>query len=339
MQLDARVYVDESYSLKDGVFYLAALIVPVEHEAALEAAWRDLRLEIKAEMADYFGAREFINDPDWLPELHAEALYQSEDEYEKYDKRNRTGSGIPVNDKDYWLNHVDWLEKALLTQAQFDLPLIIISGPHQVSPEMRGGNETLADMLQQSWNPDTPKPVYLQDTLEKMRDLESRAFTWSFPELLFHIEYELAKRGWQAEIICDDEEDNRGYRLATLLEDFYESGILGHVQRVLFEDSKTWTGLQVVDIHAYVFRRSEALRSGKVKKPKPTDARLVTWIPTICAQQLQLKDDADEVADHSEKIIPLVWEYIVMNSGGPIAFRQKTWEMIRSVTKKHNKYI
>lgn len=107
MQLDARVYVDESYSLKDGVFYLAALIVPVEYEAALEAAWRDLRLEIKAEIADYFGAQAFINDPNWLPELHAEALYQSEDEYEKYDKRSRTGTSIPANDKDYWLKHVD----------------------------------------------------------------------------------------------------------------------------------------------------------------------------------------------------------------------------------------
>jgi hypothetical protein len=337
MQVDARVYVDESYSLKDGVFYLAALIVPVEHEAALEAAWRDFRLEIKAEMTDYFGAREFINDPDWLPELHAEALYQSEDEYEKYDKRNRTGTNMPVNDKDYWLKHVDWLEKALLLQARWDLPLIVISGPNQVSPEMLGVEKLLSEMLQLAWNPDVPKPDHLKGTFEKMRDLELRSFTWLFPTLLFQIEHELAKRNWQAEIVCDDEEDNRGYRLATLLEEFYKSGVLGHVQRIQFEDSKTWTGLQIVDLHGYVLRRAAALKSGKIKRPKPSDSRLETWASTICAQQLT--SDAPEVVDRFEKTTSLVWEYIIMNSGGPMEFRQRTWELVREASKKHNKYI
>jgi hypothetical protein len=69
MALDARVYVDESYSVKDEVFYLAALIVPTECEAALEAAWNELRLEIKKEIQDYYGAQKHKDDPNWLPEV------------------------------------------------------------------------------------------------------------------------------------------------------------------------------------------------------------------------------------------------------------------------------
>ncbi len=337
MALDARVYVDESYSVKDEVFYLAALIVPTECEAALEEAWNELRLEIKNEIRDYYGAQKHKDDPDWLPELHAESLYQSQDEYEKYYKRGK--NSVPENDKDYWKRHSDWLEKALLIQAQFDLPLIVIKGLPHLSKVALNTNTYmyLDEMLRGAWNLDLPEPLELPEMYKKMRDLETRAFTWLFPNLLFHIENELATRGWQAEIICDDEEDQRGFRLSTLLKDFHENEILAHVKSVEFEDSRKWSGLQIVDIHAYVLRRAEALQVNKVKTPKPTDARLQTWVSTICRKQLA--NDRSQIVDQVEKTIPLVIEYIIMNCGGPISLRQQIWRVVREALKKRSQYV
>lgn len=335
MALDARVYVDESYSVKDEVFYLAALIVPTECEAALEKAWNELRLEIKNEIQDYYGAQKHKDDPDWLPEIHAESLYQSQDEYEKYYKRGK--DNVPENDKDYWKRHSDWLEKALLIQAQFELPLIVIAGPSHVDKTLRKVDDYLDETLKRAWNPDIPEPSELNQMLEKMRDLETRAFTWSFPNLLFHVEHELETRGWQAEIICDDEEDQRGFRLSTLLKDFHENKILAHVKSVEFEDSRNWSGLQVVDIHAYVLRRAAALQEDKIKTPKPTDARLQTWALTICKRQLT--KDEPQIVDRTEKILLLIMEYIIINCGGPIALRQYMWESVREVLKKVSRYI
>jgi hypothetical protein len=335
MALDARVYVDESYSVKDEVFYLAALIVPTECEAALEAAWNELRIEIKNEIQDYYGAQKHKDDPDWLPELHAESLYQSQDEYEKYYKRGK--NGVPENDKDYWKKHSDWLEKALLIQAQFELPLIVIKGLPHMSKAALNADKYLDEMLKGVWNSDIPEPLELHEMYKKMRDLETRAFTWFFPNLLFHIENELAAQGWQAEIICDDEEDQRGFRLSTLLKDFHENKILAHVKSVEFEDSRKWSGLQVVDIHAYILRRAEALEVNKIQNPKPTDARLQTWASAICRKQLI--DNQLQIVDQVEKTMPLIFEYIIMNCGGPIALRQNIWASVRKAFKKHSQYV
>ncbi len=337
MSLNARVYVDESFS-KDGTYYLAAVIVPIDVEFELESAWNALRREIRDAVVDYFGASKYKHDSKWLPEIHAASLYQSEDEYQKYDRFSEVP--IPIVDKNYWLKHVDWLEDALKIQARFELPLIVISGPSEMTLERRGVSMHLADVLEQAWNPEISQPVQFQQMLSKMRVLESRAFTWAFPELLLLIEHELAHRGWRADIVCDDEDDNRGFRLSTLLEEFYNSGALPHIQRVLFEDSKKWAGLQIVDVHAYVLRRALALDAGTIKSPKPTDGRLQSWASSMCQSHIALcKSDTSLIKDRYQKTMPVIMEYLVMNAGGPHEVSRKIWEMMREALKPLSKYL
>lgn len=333
MSFDARVYVDESYSVKDNIFYLSALIVPQSVAVELDQAWQQLRQQIKKELVaqNYFGVSSAQANSDWLPEIHAVALYQSEDEFEKYDKRSKVG--VPNTDKDYWYQHVDWLEQALVLQSKFDLPLLVVQSPVRVEPMQRStGKEFISEALPRYWNSELAKPPELEGMFQRMRELESRAFTWAFPELLLLVEHELQIRQWQAEIICDDEPDNRGFRLSTLLSEFYQSKAMVRVNKVLFEDSKQFTGLQIVDVHSYLLHRSMALQNSVIKKPKPTDDRLIVWVKNFTAKQMSLvkKENYGQIEYHYSKILFFVTEYLIMNAGGPQDLRQQLWESLKA---------
>jgi Protein of unknown function (DUF3800) len=253
---------------------------------------------------------------------------------QKYDKQGK--NAVPENDRDYWLKHSEWLEKAVLIQAQFGIRSIIIEGPMRIDLVLRKKDKYLDEILSPAWTPAIPKPLGLDQRFKDMRNLELRAFTWAFPEMLFLIDYELENRGWKAEIVCDHEKVQSRFGLSTVLLEFQKNGTLANVKSVLFEDSKRWTGLQVVDIHAYILRRDAALKAGKIDKPKPTDPRLQTWVPILIKQH---SDNELQIIDWGKKIEPVVYEYIIKNCGASAELQQLMWGTVERRLKELSPYL
>ena len=298
---------------------LVAVIVPNGAVDKLERAWSKLQQRILVELrSDY---------PPWqkyeqthlgaLPEVHAVNLWQSGGYYRKHPY----GAG---NGDRYWRAHQRWLGEAFEIQGRFWLPIVAIHDPVELTDPAARGAPRLSEIIRDSWKGPDPVPRSVSRHFEKMDHLQARPYTFALPQLLCHLDDELARRGWTADVTCDDDAsnvtngENSGFRLSRLMRLYQESGRLRHLTGLSFQHSHLSVGLQVADIHAYAVSRALALSEGWVRR-KAGDDLLERWADDYTLKQRGLVQDQPLSRQQRGVINSLAFEYVLRNSGLPAA--------------------
>jgi hypothetical protein len=311
-----RVFIDET-SDQHNQFGLVAILIEPEQETQLGVAWQQLRTRIREVLRESYPKWQAYEAkrPDTLPEIHATDMYQSAGYF-----RNTTHP-----DPLFWQQHSTWLSEAFALQGQFDLPIIGLLG--EATRDISEGSFT--DALLKAWSA-TPTHQYILKKLEKLTWLEARAYTWALPTMLFHLEAELTHRNLVADIICDEGNEERGFRLSELLKTFQESGVFQRIRKVLFRSSETEVGLQIADIHAYAMIRTQGLQKGFVTR-KITDQWLEQMVNDFTDKQCQLV--ASKPLDTRQRGLArmLSIEYIIRHSGLPTEVIQSALEVYQKV--------
>ena len=166
--------------------------------------------------------------------------------------------------------------------------------------------------------------------LGQHKTLEARAYTWALPTMFFHLEAELTKRNLIADIICDEGNEERGFRLSELLKTFQESGVFQRIKKVIFRPSETEVGLQIADIHAYAMIRTQGLQKGFVTR-KTTDQLLERMVNDFTDKQCQLVSSKPLDTRQRGLATMLSIEYIIRHSGLPTEVIQTALEISQQV--------
>lgn len=320
-QPEVTVYIDETQG--EGLFFLVATIVPHRVRRELTEEWQALQRAIKDELlADYPKAqRYFASRPDELAEIHAVNMYTSIGYYRK-DRMS-----VPPPSPTYFLRHFEWLEEAFSIQSRYTLPTLVIGGDEHLRHPAHTHGVTMSDMIRRTATPGTLSNIALPGMLTRMDHLQALPYTWALPELLWHIENELKRRGWYGTIMCDEGGDQIGFRKSKFLAALLDHKVFKHVLGLEFGSGSRATAtvpvqplLQVPDIHAYVIRRHEAIRAGKHVASQYDRRYITSWAQYFTQRQLECEPGEmhPQQRDASRMI---AYDFIVQHAGGPETFR------------------
>lgn len=320
-QPEVTVYIDETQG--EGLFFLVATIVPHRVRRELTEEWQALQQAIKDELlVDYpIAQRYFASRPDELAEIHAVNMYTSSGYYRK------DRLAVPPPSPTYFLKHFRWLEEAFSIQSRYTLPTLVIGGDELLRHPAHTHGVTMSDVIRRTAPPQTLANVALPGMLARMDHLQALPYTWALPELLWHIENELKRRGWYGTVMCDEGGDQEGFRKSRFLEALLTNNVFKHVRGLEFGSGSRATAtvalqplLQIPDIHAYVIRRHEAIRAGK-RVASEYDKRYITWWAQYFTQR-QLECQPGEMHQQQRDASKMIsYDFIVRHAGGPETLR------------------
>jgi hypothetical protein len=338
--INARVYLDESVfqnhetKIKH-LFYVSAAIIPVQIEEQLTQRWRSLQNSILEVIRSSYlhGYKEFSKSGLELPEIHAVELCQSQKSFRKYDPKSKP----PESDK-YWERHLVWLQEAFEIQASFSIPVLVMGGKHDLY------TSRLTDTIEKDLTPQGRALRDIENTLSGMRRLEASPYTWALPQIAFAIQSELKRRNWKADFICDEGENQKGFRASEMFARLHKTTLLNHLTPPQFLSSKHTIGLQVADIHAYCAMQLEAFNIG-IQNPETSDQKRKIQFITGLAQRYtdrQIHLTNPQSMTHLERLaqVAIVMEFIIKNSGGPKETQDELWKEVQgSVERIANQFI
>jgi hypothetical protein len=316
-QPNVTVYIDETQA--EGLFFLVATIVPHRVRDELVQEWTALQHKIKAVLlAEYPIAQQyFATRPDELAEIHAVNMYTSSGYYRQ--KLN----AVPPPSPTYFLKHFQWLEEAFSIQDRYTLPTLVIGGDENLRHPAHTHGVTMSKLIQGNATPKTLQNVALPGMLDRMDHLQALPYTWALPELLWHIENELKRRGWYGTVVCDEGGDQVGFRKSTFLKTLLVNNVFRHIRGLEFGSGSRATTtvpfhplLQVPDIHAYVIRRHEAIISRK-RTPSEHDRRYISWWAAYFTQRQLTCEPGEMQKEQRDASRMISYDFIVRHAGGP----------------------
>jgi hypothetical protein len=328
-QPNARVYLDESFFELEGrgklLFNLSAVIIPIQHEEKLLKRWRALQAKILDQIyLNYpFGYPLFQKSGLQYPKIHAVEMCQGQSYYRKYKKGHE-----PPDDKQYWKNHLVWLQEAFEIQVGFSLPVIVIGGDYHAHP--RG----LTDAIERNLTVQGRQLRGIQETLSEMRRLEMSPYTWALPQIAFLIQSELERRNWKAEFVCEDGEDLRGFRVSEVFSALHQTQLLNNLAPPSFRSGHTEAGLQIADIHAYCKMQVQGRTMGFI--PDTAKTRFLANLANHYTEKQEHLTQPIRRLTEPQKLarVALVSEFITKNSKGPQETRDLLWlELQQSIRR------
>ena len=241
---DVYIYLDEFE--RDDVFVLSAAFVPADRASQLLADWDALRLEIKQSLLrDYPRAAQHPRlQGNQLPEIHAVDLFQSKGYYRKYKHGTK-------NDDAYWLQHYQWLEKALKIIQKHDIRFVPSPTPHMFADQRA---KDLLKLIDQIDNATLSKTRYTY-ARSKIESLAKSNYLYALPALLITMENWLRELDQLGEVICDDHEMSKGFSVSKSIGWLRQDGHYNHITTPRFASGLDETLLQVCDVLCYVAGR------------------------------------------------------------------------------------
>lgn len=253
---DIYVYLDDFK--RDKVFVLTAALVLADKAASLLEDWDTLRQDIKRVLIEqYPGAAAHPKlGGHQLPEIHAVDLFQSGGYYRK--------TSVSPGDL-YWKRHHDWLEEALKVVQKHDIRFVVVPI----------ANTDLLDPRNQGEPPISKTLSIVQSPRirSELDRLYCNPYVHALPTMLVGLHRPFADFGLLGEVICDDQDECKGFEVIASIEWLRKSGQFTHLSSPRFASSLDEALIQVSDVAGYVFGRwFHASQTGLILK-----AELQEW--------------------------------------------------------------
>ncbi len=306
-----RIFLDEFE--RDGLFVLAASIVPEAQLGRLAERWTSLRKRIKARLLqDYPRSWTHAHlQGENLPEVHAVDLFQSKGYYRQDNPQN----------PEYWKQHYLWIEEAL------DIPR-----RHGVKTFYFVADRAGVDALHQSEGHNFDRIFSILQkysrVMKKIRSLLKNPYITSFAITLSLINIYLEGKGLHGEIICDDKDEAKGFSLLEGYSALKRHGLFNSLSAPKFSDGLSEPLLQMTDVLCYVYGRS--IHSAHTGQSAPDEIR--KWFTERVyphALDLLYNNDPREASVATVMLL----ELLAVHSGAPLAERERFLKVLDHIVK------
>lgn len=309
-----QAYVDETS--KGGVTYAVALLFEEHAARRLDARWHQLRVDLRSimERKDYPLAKNFLEDPSFLPEIHAAHLYGSSGFF-RFDD---------CDDSDYWKVHRKIIDEAVNIIARSKPIMLMGSSRNDISKNQLMPSSDIAAKLK------------YKNMKAKMDRLYRSPYVTALNILITTLEEFSSKHGVEISLNCDNHDDGKGF---SVLETFQIARKLYPQFKVnppSFHDSASSNLLQAVDVFAYIFAVSY------------TDFKELNYLPKkdtskwqmILSQFISLeKVEINPLIQ--QRMVSRMLELLITQSGGPLEYqgliRESVSDMLRRILEGDSK--
>lgn len=238
-----------------------------------------------------------MQDDDWLPEIHAKELYQSQRIY-RNDEAFHPG---------YWRQHRQWLAEAVVIIRRANPTIVVI--PYR--QKLVDINRRMLGLPTETWAREVP----YKNMREKMDRLFQSSYVWGLNHLIDAIEAHLEEHDLHADLICDQHGDGYGFSMLRIFEIAGKESEASRMPSPLFASSDEHALLQAADVIAYVFG-SVLCDSANGKRRED----ILQWAVSLAPLERTVPPSKKiDLARSTARI----FEYLIRYSGGPKAYREK----------------